>query len=226
MREGLRSISTRSEEDEERLRKRLEAEEERERRAKAERLWEDTAFPPRHAAKADSLLVEAGEAHPEWRAKLNQVLASVAKGGIVGLIGTWGVGKTQLAACVGRRLCLEGSSARYFKAHRLFVELRSAFNGGDQDERRILDRMTAYRLFVIDDAHQRGHTDYEDRMLHHILDCRYDRERATILISNEAPGLFCESIGSGVVNRMKEGGSLLEFSWPSFRNQDGGGSTQ
>ena len=71
----------------------------------------------------------------------------------------------------------------------------------------------------MDELHQRGHTEYEDRMLHHILDCRYDRQRQTILISNEDPERFCESIGSAVVDRMEESGVLLKCDWHSFRDR-------
>lgn len=217
VREALRGISIPSDEDLEHTRKQMEEEEGRALKAKADRAWRDAGFPDRHAGKVDWFLGETDMDHPEWKAKLGLVLQVVAKGGIVGLIGLWGVGKTQLGACVGRKVCLEGGTVRYFKAHRLFVELRGAFNKTDVDEASILDRLTGYNLLVIDDAHQRGHTDYEDRMLHHILDCRYDRERPTILISNEEPEVFCESIGSAVVDRMEEAGALLKCDWGSFR---------
>ena len=71
----------------------------------------------------------------------------------------------------------------------------------------------------MDELHQRGHTEYEDRMLHHILDCRYDRQRQTILTSNEDPERFCESIGSAVVDRMEESGVPLKCDWQSFRER-------
>ena len=79
------------------------------------------------------------------------------------------------------------------------------------------DKFTGPNLLVIDELAVRGETPYEDRVLTHILDSRYDAKRDTILISNQEPQNFTAIIGDSIRDRMHETGGIIECTWDSFR---------
>ena len=75
-------------------------------------------------------------------------------------------------------------------------------------------------LLAIDETHDRGHTEHEDRILSRIVNKRYAALRSpTILISNETRSAASESLGASIVSRVHEAGKVIECDWPSFREQ-------
>jgi DNA replication protein DnaC len=69
----------------------------------------------------------------------------------------------------------------------------------------------------IDEAHERGSTDWENRTLTNIIDHRYDAMRCTLLLSNQSKEQFAESVGPSVTSRILETGEAIICNWPSFR---------
>jgi len=91
-----------------------------------------------------------------------------------------------------------------------------------ESERDVVDRYCRYRLLIIDEAHERGHTDYEGRTLKQIIDRRYDGKFDSLLVSNETREVFAQAVGDSVVSRIHETGSAVECDWRSFRGQPEG----
>lgn len=158
---------------------------------------------------------------------------------LVALIGIRGTGKTQIGVDLIRGVCeaeaekpkRQGSydtpapeggwrretPARYVKAISLFVELRSAFRDGGPGEEAAIAPFCAVPLLVIDEIHERGNTAWEDRMLVHIVDRRYDAMLDTVLIGNVAPDQLQAQLGDSIVSRIQECGRVITCDWPSFR---------
>ena len=140
------------------------------------------------------------------------------KGVMLALIGARGPGKTQLAVCAMHRACRSLQTTRYVKAMDFFSEIKGAYQGGAKDtERSVLSRFCQPRLLVIDGVEERGETAWEDQMLTHVLDKRYDDMKDTILIGNLKPEEFVRSVGSSVESRLRETGGIIVCEWPSFR---------
>jgi DNA replication protein DnaC len=138
--------------------------------------------------------------------------------GMLGLVGTRGPGKTWLAAglvndCVrGRR------SARYAKALRFFLDLKSTYReGSTATENAIIDDYVRPDVLVLDEVNERGETDWENRLLTYVIDLRYDAMKATVLISNDTPATFIKSVGESIADRIRERGRIVECTWRSLR---------
>lgn len=173
-------------------------------------------FPRRHIETLDACRDE--REHP-WRLALDGLLPRLDSGILIPLLGRRGTGKTQLAVALASALIQRDPSAtvRYVKAADLFRQLREAMHEGR--EAAALESLRRVSLLVIDEAHERGHTDYEDRTLVGLIDKRYDAMRDTLLIANQTRAEFAASIGASVVSRIHEVGEALECDWPSFRGR-------
>ena len=80
-----------------------------------------------------------------------------------------------------------------------------------------MDRFIHPQLLVIDEAQERGESDWESRMLTHVVDKRYFLQRDTLLISNLKLDEFKASIGTSICSRLIETGGAILADWPSFR---------
>lgn len=154
----------------------------------------------------------------EWRAYFSKVAACVKAGGIIGLIGNRGTGKTRIAAEVMRDFArIQG---RYTTAMGLFLRIRSTFGKkGGESESDIVREFAAAPLLVIDEIQERGGTEWEDRLLTHVLDDRYSDMRPTILIANLDRAALAQQLGDSINSRLTETGGILEMTGPSHRTK-------
>jgi DNA replication protein DnaC len=151
-----------------------------------------------------------------------RIIDSFGTGAIWALLGEWGTGKTQMAAFLILVACKNLRSARFTTAIEFFVRLRSPYCDGSShtDEAAIIRQFTEYDLLVIDDAHVRAESDFENRLLHHVIDKRHVSMRETILTSNQSEAVFCDTIGGAVIDRMCAAGGVIECNWSSFRGKE------
>lgn len=147
-------------------------------------------------------------------------IVSSKEGFLAGFAGVRGSGKTMLGCDLIRHWCLElGKRAKYCTAMCFFLEVREA-HLFKKSERQVVDDYVAPDLLVVDECQQRGHTDFEDRLLSAMIDQRYGAMKCTILLSNQKPKEFAESMGRSVMSRMQERGCLFiceGTAWPNFR---------
>lgn len=156
-------------------------------------------------------------------------IADMPPGAIVALLGARGTGKTQIAhnllgVAIAKYLhewSTWKGQPRYTSAAKIFRAMRDAQKRqrGDEgdNESQTIARFVEPKLLVIDEAHERGETDFENRTFTEIIDDRYANNRTTILISNLSKAEFSKSIGPSIVSRIHEAGSTIECNWPSFR---------
>lgn len=154
------------------------------------------------------------------------MIDSFDSGAIWALLGEWGTGKTHMAAFLILVACKNLRSARFTTAIEFFVRLRSPYrdDSSHRDEAAVIREFTEYDLLIIDDAHVRADSDFENRLLHHVIDKRHVSMKETILTSNQSEAVFCDTIGGAVVDRMCAAGGIIECNWPSFRGKGEGAS--
>lgn len=142
-------------------------------------------------------------------------------GYLIALVGERGTGKTQLALIAAYESILQlGRPVMYTRALEVFSELRRAYNEDGLSEAAQIERFVRPQLLIVDEAHERGGSPFEDRLLGHLIDRRYGAGVSdTLLISNERPEDFAASMGSSIVDRIRECGDIVECEWPSFRDK-------
>jgi DNA replication protein DnaC len=116
------------------------------------------------------------------------------------------------------RACRSVHRARYLKALDFFVALRATFKADtDGDETQIMQEYQRFWFLVIDNVDRRGGSEWEDRLLTHLIDKRYDLGVATMLIANLEASAFEAHMGPDIVDRIRDGGGLIVADWPGFR---------
>lgn len=200
----------------------LAREKEREESRARERAQEAAEAIKRRIARAKIPVRHQGRErapHAEQEAVLDALKAGLGKGYLVGLLGIRGAGKTQLAVETIQENATRGHESRYVKAMDLFIRFREAFKKDGPSEREVLGEFLRPDLLVIDAMEERGQTEFEDRMIGHLIDRRYDALLDTILISNQTKEAFAGSIGNSAVSRIIETGRVFECNWESFRKK-------
>lgn len=154
--------------------------------------------------------------HPKQKRVFDQVNELVGTGAIVVLAGNRGTGKTQIACEVIKTVCANGKKAEYVKAMALFLAIRETY-GGKGSEAQAITRYVAPVLLVIDEFQERTESAFEDRVLTHIIDRRYDALKDTIIVTNLTPVDFANKAGASIMDRIRETGTIIECAWESFR---------
>lgn len=174
--------------------------------------WAKCGVPARHRQ-----FVAPTEVGP-WLEKYQAIKARLCSGFLVALLGDRGTGKTQLAAELLRHDSTE-RSIRYARAMDFFMAIKSSYRTkhADEDERNVIDTFVEPRLLVLDEAHDRGETEWENRLLNYLIDRRYGNLYDTVLVSNQQPDAFRQSIGESIYSRLVETGGLILCEWATFR---------
>ena len=194
---------------------------------------------PRHATPWTTGLMALNLATP-WGAVDQKLSALSGRGCLMILVGPKGTGKTQIAvnqACdiiaqVRRGVAGQWTEGRYHPAHdvpedtwprytkacAIFEDVRASFQEDQSDsEKRIMASYRRPSLLIVDEAQERGNTDFEDRTLTRIVDDRYAQMLDTLLIANLRREDLVKNLGTSIISRMHECGEVFECDWPSFR---------
>ena len=187
--------------------------------------WKQAAVPLRHA----DIAVDPCGSEPLWVAALERLNNRLGSGFMAALVGERGTGKTQLATNLVyhgiKRAEVYGwadlqFSALYTRVMRIFLDMRGCFRReSSYSESDMVDAFIRPHLLIIDEAQERGETDWENRVLTYIIDERYAAKRDTLLIANLRPEHLAASLGPSIMSRMQETGGIIECNWPSFRSK-------
>lgn len=169
------------------------------------------SVPCRHSSRTDFL-------GTQWIHTLELLNPKLGTGCLLALIGDRGNGKTQMAVELIRQACKNGGSGRYVTAMDVFLEIKATYRDkAEESERDVINRFASPGILVIDEIHERGETEWEDRLLTHIIDKRYQNERDTLVIANLKESEFTKSMGPSIVSRLIETGGIVHCEWPSYR---------
>jgi len=167
-------------------------------------------FPKRSLGKVDRMCGPGLD-------KAIELWSGFATDGLYLLIGRRGTGKTQIATYLARQWVLKGNvQGRYVKALDLFDAIKATWETRQSEE----SIMSGYRrtgFLVIDEVHDRGASDWEQRKLINLIDHRYDDMKATILIGNMTKAEAEQQLGPSIWSRMAECGGVINCDWGSYR---------
>ena len=190
-------------------------------------VFRNAGFDRRHTQKRITIGPD------DWNVKCNHIADSIGKGVMIALTGKRGTGKTQMVSeAVARYLdgigdltlagaCVpSGPGAVYLRAIGIFIAIRASYGKkSEETEGDVIKRYCRPGLLIIDEMHDRGETEWEDRMLTHIIDVRYGAMKDTVMISNQTKDEFLKQVGSSISSRLAETGGVMECDWDSFRGK-------
>jgi DNA replication protein DnaC len=152
----------------------------------------------------------------EWSWRLAKSIEKARKGSLYAFIGPRGTGKTRLAIEVMRDVAPE--EGQYVTAMELFLRLRASFRKDSREsEMDITSEYKRAKFLIIDEIQERGESQWEDRILTHVIDARYAAMRATIIIGNLTKKSLRGSLSESIIDRLRENGGVLEMTGESFR---------
>jgi tRNA A37 threonylcarbamoyladenosine biosynthesis protein TsaE len=141
------------------------------------------------------------------------ILPMLSNGGVVVLCGDRGTGKTVMATWLAGRM----RTGTYVKAYDLFAHIKGSWSEDSKiTELQALDYWRSPRLLVIDEAQERGDTEWENRILANLVDHRYDDLKSTIIITNQSAEKTAQTLGSSITRRANQTGGLIPCDWPSY----------
>jgi DNA replication protein DnaC len=169
-------------------------------------------YPKRHAKRA------VGQIKPVFSEQAQGAIrTALASDSILLLLGPRGAGKTQVAVQVAIERIRDGRSpGRYLKTTDMFAIIKATWTSTEREDD-VLRRLRKTPLLVLDEFHEMGTTEWEQRTVVNLLDHRYDDEVPTILISNCTPENVAQTINPSVLDRANERGGILHLDGPSHR---------
>lgn len=157
--------------------------------------------------------------HEQWATALAEVYARLGTGCLLGIIGDYGTGKTQLGAEAMKKTMWEGRSALYKRTSTFLRELKASWADKTVLEPEVMLRHTTPDLLVFDEWAKRIPSDYTDLALFEVIDVRLHAKLDTILIGAQSPEQFAALTGPSLISRMQQGGAIINCTWPSLRQQ-------
>lgn len=154
----------------------------------------------------------------EWGRVAHGLNSRLRSGMLVGLVGTRGNGKTQMAVELMRATTENERTALFTTATSFFMEIKAGYKTDSLDsEKQTIIRYSKPALLVIDEIGKRGGSEWENNLLFEVINRRYNAIKDTLIIDNRTPLEFQVTIGPSISSRMHESGGLIECTWPSFR---------
>ncbi len=161
--------------------------------------------------------------HGKWSLALAKANRAIFTGsGLIAFLGDRGNGKTQMGVELIRENSRLGKSSTYIRSRDIGMEIRQSYKQGAlSTDKSVIDRLSRVKLLVIDELQEQPDTDFEMKNLRLIVDNRYGAMLPTVLIANMTLKVFMDHVGGSIVDRIHEGGLVINFDWPSFRITNG-----
>lgn len=177
------------------------------------KLRDDAGIPKRHA-------LEIPHEQSPWQVKRSETVQKIGSGFLIAIVGLQGTGKTQMGAALIHDATARLLSCKFASAMRFFIDLKSTFDdGAESRESAILARYTKPKLLVLDEMDERSESAWENRLLFHMLNERYNAMLDTFLISRRTQQEFLSSVGLSIQSRLQETGGVIVCNWPSWRER-------
>jgi DNA replication protein DnaC len=131
-----------------------------------------------------------------------------------------GTGKTHLAVGIGLHLMKHNKLVLFTTVQRLVRRVKDSWNDNKQSEGDVIRIFVQPDLLILDEVGVQFGTDFERNLMFDILNERYEKRRATILLSNLTVTEVKSLLGDRVFDRLREdGGQCVPFNWTSHRGE-------
>lgn len=134
------------------------------------------------------------------------------------LSGNVGTGKTHLACATGLALISKYLvRTTYATVAEIMREIRATYSKSDATEDSVLKVYASVPLLILDEVGVQSGSDHEHTMLFEVINRRYAEMLPTIVITNLGVRDLENAIGERLVDRLREDGAVLTFTWESYR---------
>ncbi len=197
------------------------AEQER-RRERHDRLVRLASVPPRFSECSvkgfEATVPDQGKAKRAVQWYCENLHANVDEGRCLMLIGNVGTGKTHLACAIVNHAVRLGIECRYVTVATICRGVRSTYaKQSEQGESEVIADWADVPLLVVDEVGVQNGGDFERRIMFEIIDHRYANSLPTIVAGNVEMDEAIQYLGERVVDRLRDGGLVIPFAWPSRR---------
>ena len=140
--------------------------------------------------------------------------------------GTFGTGKTHLAAAIAIQLMEQGRNVIFRTADDLLRDIKATFDENGREEQKVLARLKECDLLVIDDIGKEMATDWSTAQLYAVINDRYECQKPVIITTNfneddliavESPRGVGEHRIRAILSRLHEMCMLLTMNWQDWR---------
>jgi len=136
------------------------------------------------------------------------------------LCGNVGTGKTHLACGIALAVIDAGKQARYETVLTAMRSIKATYSKDSPiDEQEAIDTLVNYDLLILDEVGVQTGTEYEKTLLFEVINERYQWRKSTILISNLTREALAAYLGERTIDRFRETGGVVPFSWESQRGK-------
>lgn len=140
--------------------------------------------------------------------------------------GTYGTGKTHLAAAIALQLIGCGVPVVCKTSGDLLADIKEAFDSGDATEYEILKAYKTVDLLIVDDLGKEQCTEWSVSTLYSILNDRYEDMKPTIITTNYNADELVRALtpkgGDGtkaraIISRLREVSTVITMAWADYR---------
>lgn len=174
-------------------------------------LRDKAGIPPRHR-------YEIQDGTGRWHETRAAIVKRLGNGFLLAVTGVQGTGKTQLGSAVIYTATSLNLPCKYAVAMDFFIALKSTFEDGARlNEAQVIASFVKPKLLVLDEMDERSESAWENRLLFHMINQRYNNMVDTLLISRQPEQNFLDSLGASITSRIQETGGSIVCDWESFR---------
>lgn len=154
-----------------------------------------------------------------WGKLLDALIKRLGEGFTVVLFGMNGNGKTQLAVELMRHQVEQRvKSARFTTSMGFFMQVKATYRQDSKvSEEDVVTLHSKPSLLVVDETEKRSDSQWENNLLFHLGNLRYNDGKDTVLISNLEREELTAHLGRSLVSRLNETGGMIHCDWPSRR---------
>jgi len=181
-------------------------------------------FPPRHVNAIHS--AEESDLTESQHAAFLSLCEFCVAGGITIVRGGYGCGKTHLASWLGINWNIRGynrkhGKCRYWTVPQLLQSQKSWFSKKDRTDEPF-DLAKECGLLILDELDTTNDTVFDQREIKQLLDWRYSQaNKPTILMTNLTTDRIGDALDASILDRVMEGGGLIEMQGASMRGSTG-----
>ena len=120
------------------------------------------------------------------------------------LIGSYGCGKTHLAAAILQEVAEAGISGLFVVVTELLAKIRAAFDSRDGSAEEIIERAKNTPLLILDDIGAEKASEWTQEQLYRIVNFRYEHMLPTVITTNCDGAKLEMALGRRIVSRLIE----------------------